>query len=241
MKYIATILLLLGSLLRATATDTPDVRYLKFDELSSNFNTTNTKGQILKCKSAFDVFLPEGRFAEEGIDILVPQSSNSKNEKLLFLKWNYREKQWNIIKGKKVNSKTINDMKYHVVHVNESGVFGLFENDQTKGKIKVILAPSIRLNRIEFSQKNVQVNFEKQLANHSKSVEIPFGNVSVLSEFSMDVSLKNESKSKTYRFKLGEIPDFLRLTDNKNNTIVFIRQKDLTRISNSSTPNNPVK
>jgi hypothetical protein len=132
-------------------------------------------------------------------------------------------------------------MKYHVVHVNESGVFGLFENDQTKGKIKVILAPSIRLNRIEFSQKNVQVNFEKQLASQSKSVEIPFGNVSVLSEFSMDVSMKNESKSKTYRFKLGEIPDFLRLTDNKNNTIVFIRQKDLTRISNSSTPNTPVK
>jgi hypothetical protein len=214
---------------------------LKFEELSSNFNTTNTKGQILKCKSAFDVFLPEGRFAEEGIDILVPQSSHAKNEKLIFLKWNYKEKEWAVVKNKKTGTKTINGMKYHLVHVNESGVFGLFENDQTKGKVKVILAPSIRLSRIEFSQRNVQVNYEKQLANKSKSVEIPFGDVSILSEFSIDVSLKNESKSKTYRFKLGEIPNFLRRTNKKNNTIVFIRQKDLTRICNSSTPNTPVK
>ena len=93
MKKIATTLILFGSLLIANAKDAPDVRYLKFEELSSNFNTTNTKGQILKCKSAFDVFLPEGRFAEEGIDILVPQSSHAKNEKLIFLKWNYKEKE----------------------------------------------------------------------------------------------------------------------------------------------------
>ena len=132
-------------------------------------------------------------------------------------------------------------MKYHLVHVNESGVFGLFENDQTKGKVKVILAPSIRLSRIEFSQRNVQVNYEKQLANKAKSAEIPFGDISILSEFSMDVSLKNESKTKTYRFKLGEIPDFYRRTNKKNNTVIYIRQKDLTRISNSSTPNTPLQ
>ena len=241
MRKIATTLLLFGSLLIANAKDAPDVRYLNFEELSSNFNTTNTKGQILKCKSAFDVFLPEGRFAEEGIDILVPQSSNAKNERLLFLKWDYKEKEWAVIKNKKTGTKTINGMKYYLVRVNESGVFGLFENDKTKGKIKVIMAPSIRLSRIEFSQRNVQVNFETQLSNKGKSAEIPFGDVSILSEFSMDVSLKNESKIKTYRFKLGEIPDFFRRTNKKNNTIVYIRKKDLTRISNSSTPNTPVQ
>jgi hypothetical protein len=85
------------------------------------------------------------------------------------------------------------------------------------------------------------VNYEKQLANKAKSAEIPFGDVSILSEFSMDVTLKNESKSKTYRFKLGEIPNFLRKTNKKNNTIVFIRKKDLMRISNSSIPNTPVQ
>ena len=241
MKTIATTLLLFGSLLIANAKDAPDVRYLKFEELSSNFNTANTKGQILKCKSAFDVFLPEGKFSEEGIDILVPQSSNAKNERLLFLKWNYKEKEWAVIKNKKTGTKTINGMKYYLVHVNESGVFGLFENDPAKGKVKVIVAPSLRLNRIEFSQRNVQVNFEKQFPEKAKSAEIPFGDVSILSEFLMDVTLKNESKSKTYRFKLGEIPNFLRRTNKKNNTIVFIRKKDLTRISNSSTPNTPVK
>ena len=103
------------------------------------------------------------------------------------------------------------------------------------------MAPSIRLSRIEFSQRNVQVNFETQLSDKGKSAEIPFGDVSILSEFSMDVSLKNESKTKTYRFKLGEIPDFFRRTNKKNNTIVYIRKKDLTRISNSSTPNTPVQ
>jgi len=241
MKKIATTLLLFGSIFITNAKDAPDVRYLKFEELSANFNTTNTKGQILKCKSAFDVFLPEGRFAEEGIDILVPQSSNAKNERLIFLKWNYKDKEWVVVKNKKTGTKTINGMKYHLVHVNESGVFGLFENDQKKGKVKVILAPSIRLSRIEFSQRNIQVNYEKQLSNKVKSVEIPFGDVSILSEFALDVSLKNESKTKTYRFKLGEIPDFLRRTNNKNNTIVYIRQKDLTRISNSSIPNTPIK
>jgi len=241
MKKIALSLVLVGSLFIANATDSPDVRYLNFEELSSNFNTTNNKGQILKCKSAFDVFLPEGRFAEEGIDILVPQSSNSKKEKLLFLKWDYKAKEWTVIKGKKTGTKTINNLKYHLVHVNASGVYGLFEDDLSKGKIKIILAPSLRLNRIEFSQKNVQVNYEKQLDNKVQTVEIPFGDVSVLSDFSIDVSQKNDSKSKTYRFKLGEIPKLLRRTNKKKNTVVFIRQKDLIRISNSSTPNTPVQ
>jgi len=241
MKKITTSFFLIVSLFTAHAKETPDVRYLKFEELSANFNTTNTKGQVLKCKSAFDVFLPEGRFAEEGIDILVPQSSNQKNEKLLFLQWNYKEKEWNIIKGKKVSPKTINNSKYHLVHVSESGVYGLFENNPATGEIRIILAPSIQLSRIEFSQRNVQVNFEKHLANKSRYTEIPFGDVSILSEFSMDVSLKNESNSKTYHFKYGEIPNSLRRTNKKNNTIVFIRQKDLTRISNSSLPNNSEK
>lgn len=241
MKKITTTLFLFGSLLIANAKDAPDVRYLKFEELSANFNTTNAKGQILKCRSAFDVYLPEGKFAEEGIDILVPQSSNTKNEKLLFLKWNYKEKEWAVIKGKKTGTKTINNLKYHLVHVNESGVFGLFEYDNSKGKIKVILAPSLRFNRIEFSQKNVQVNYEQQLANRPRTAEIPFSEVSILSEFSMDIQQKNESKPKTYRFKYGEIPSLLRRTNRKNNTIIYIRQKDLTRISNSSTPNTTVK
>jgi hypothetical protein len=241
MKKITTTLFLFGSLLIANATDAPDVRYLKFEELSANFNTTNTKGQILQCRSAFDVYLPEGKFAEEGIDILVPQASNTKNEKLLFLKWSYQEKEWIVIKGKKSGTKTINSQKYHLVHVNESGVFGLFEYDNSKGKIKVILAPSLRFNRIEFSQKNVQVNYEQQLANHPRTLEIPFSEVSILSEFSMDIQQKNESQQKTYRFKLGEIPSFLRRTNRKNNTVIYIRQKDLTRISNSSTPNTTAK
>ena len=241
MKKITTTLFLFGSLLFANAKDTPDVRYLKFDELSANFNTINTKGQMLQCRSAFDVYLPEGKFAEEGIDILVPQSSNSKNEKLLFLKWSYKEKEWAVIKGKKTGTKTVNKQKYHLVHVNESGVFGLFEYDNSKGKIKVLLAPSLRFNRIEFSQKNVQVNFEQQLTNQPRTVEIPFGDVSILSEFSMDIKEKNETKPKTYRFKLGEIPSLLRRTNRKNNTVIYIRQKDLTRISNSSTPNTTVK
>ncbi len=241
MKKITTTLFLFGSLLIANAKDTPDVRYLKFDELSANFNTINTKGQILKCRSAFDVYLPEGEFAEDGIDILVPQASNTKNEKLLFLKWSYKEKEWTVIKGRKSGTKTINNQKYHLVHVNESGVFGLFEYDHSKGKIKVILSPSLRFNRIEFSQKNVQVNYEQQLANQPRSVEIPFSEVSILSEFSIDIQKKNESKQKTYRFKYGEIPSLLRRTNRKNNTVIYIRQKDLTRISNSSTPNTTAK
>lgn len=101
MKTITTTLCLFGLLLGASATDTPDVRYLKFDELSANFNTINAKGQMLECHSAFDVFLPEGKFAQEGIDILVPETPNVRGEKLLFLKWNYNEKKWATIKGKK--------------------------------------------------------------------------------------------------------------------------------------------
>jgi hypothetical protein len=241
MKKITLSFLLFGLLFFAHAKDAPDVRYLKFDELSSNFNTTNNKGQVLKCKSAFDVFLPDGKFADEGIDILVPQSSHIKNEKLLFLKWNYKTKEWAVIKGKKTSSKTINNLKYHLVHVNESGVYGLFESDIAKGKIRIVLAPSLRMNRIEFSQKNIQVNFEKQLANKSKSAEIPFGDVSILSEFSIDVKPKNESKYKTFRFKFGDIPNSQRITNKKNNTLVYIRSKDIERISKSNTPNTSEK
>lgn len=241
MKKITLTLMLFGSLFMANATDSPDVRYLKFDELSSNFNTTNAKGQILKCRSAFDVYLPDGRFSEEGIDILVPLTPNTRNEKLLFLKWDYKEKEWITIKGKKVGTKSINNLKYHLVHVNQTGVYGLFENDRASGNIKVILAPSLRFSRIEFSQKNVQVNFEKQFSSKVRKVDIPFGDVSILSELSLDVFLKDENKAKTFRFKYGEIPNFLRRTNKKNNTVVFIRSKDLKRISNSSTPNTSSK
>lgn len=101
MKKITTTLLLFGSLLGAKATDSPDIRYLKFDELAANFNTVNSKGQMLQCHSAFDVFLPEGRFTEEGIDILVPETPNVRGEKLLFLKWSYSEKKMDFTQRKK--------------------------------------------------------------------------------------------------------------------------------------------
>lgn len=241
MKKITLSLLLFGSLVIANAKDSPDVRYLNFEELSSNFNTTDSKGQILKCKSAFDVFLPEGKFSEEGIDILVPQTSNSKKDKLLFLKWNYKDKEWNVIKGKKVGLTTINNLKYNLVHVNETGVYGLFENEKSSGTVKIIVAPSLRIGRVEFSQRNVQVNFEKVLSNNPRSIEIPFGDVSILSEFSLDILQKSEDKAKTYRFKFGEIPDLFRRTNKKNHTIVYIRSKDLKRISNSSTPKTSAK
>lgn len=241
MKKITLTLILFGSLLMANASDSPDVRYLKFDELSSNFNTTNAKGQILKCRSAFDVYLPEGRFTQEGIDILIPLSANTRNEKILFLKWDYNGKEWLTIKGKKVGTKTINGQKYHLVHVNQTGVYGLFENDRSTGNVKVIMAPSLRLGRIEFSQNNVQVNFEKQFSSKVKKADIPFGDISILAELKMDIYLKDEPKAKTYRLKYGEIPSFLRRTNKKNNSIVFIRAKDLKRISNSSTPNTSSK
>jgi host factor-I protein len=48
MKTITTTLFLFGLLLGANATDTPDVRYLKFEELAANFNTVNAKGQMLQ-------------------------------------------------------------------------------------------------------------------------------------------------------------------------------------------------
>ena len=239
MKTITTTLFLFGFLLAAKATDTPDVRYLKFEELSANFNTLNSKGQILQCHSAFDVFLPEGKFAEEGIDILVPEATNVRGEKLLFLKWSYTEKKWNSIKGKKVGSKTINKKKYHLVHVNETGVYGLFNDDRAKGEIKFILSPSLRFSRIEFSQENVQVNFEKQLYHKPHSTEIPFGSISILSQVSMDVYSKRENKTITYNYRLGEIPSIRRKTYKNDHTVVFITKKDLARISRSSTPQTP--
>jgi hypothetical protein len=236
MKKITTTLFLFGLLLGAKATDSPDIRYINFEELSSNFNTVNSKGQILECHSAFDVFLPEGKFASEGIDILVPETPNVRGEKLLFLKWNYNEKKWNTIKGKKISSKTINKKKYHLVHVNETGVYGLFNDDRAKGEIKFILAPSLRLTRIEFSQENVHVNYEKQLFNKPRSAEIPFGNVSILSEISMDVFSKHENKTSSYSYRLGEIPSARRHTSKNNHTLVYVTKKDLARISRSSTP-----
>jgi hypothetical protein len=239
MKTITSTLFLFGLLLGAYATDTPDVRYLKFNELAANFNTVNSKGQMLQCHSAFDVFLPEGKFATEGIDILVPETPNVRGEKLLFLKWNYSDKKWITIKGKKVSSKTINKKKYHLVHVNETGVYGLFNDDRAKGEIKLILAPSLRISRVEFSQENVQVNFEKELFNKPHSIEIPFGAVSILSKISLDVFSSQENKTSAYAFRLGEIPSTHRITSKKNRTVVFITKKDLARISRSSTPLNP--
>ncbi|MFA9221824.1 MAG: hypothetical protein ACEQSL_11605 [Sediminibacterium sp.] len=239
MKTITSTLFLFGLLLGAYATDTPDVRYLKFYELAANFNTVYSKCQMLQCHSAFDVFLPEGKFATEGIDILVPETPNVRGEKLLFLKWNYSDKKWITIKGKKVSSKTINKKKYHLVHVNETGVYGLFNDDRAKGEIKLILAPSLRISRVEFSQENVQVNFEKELFNKPHSIEIPFGAVSILSKISLDVFSSQENKTSAYAFRLGEIPSTHRITSKKNRTVVFITKKDLARISRSSTPLNP--
>ena len=239
MKTITTTLFLFGLLLVAHATDTPDVRYLNFDELAANFNTVNSKGQMLQCHSAFDVFLPEGKFANEGIDILVPETPNVRGEKLLFLKWNYSDKKWITIKGKKVSSKTINKKKYHLVHVNETGVYGLFNDERAKGEIKLILAPSLRISRVEFSQENVQVNFEKELFNKPHSIEIPFGSVSILSKISLNVFSSQENKTSAYAFRLGEIPSSHRITSKNNRTVVFITKKDLARISRSSTPQIP--
>lgn len=239
MKTITSTLFLFGLLLGAKATDVPDVRYLKFDELAANFNTVNSKGQMLECHSAFDVFLPEGKFATEGIDILVPETPNVRGEKLLFLKWSYNEKKWISIKGKKVSSKTINKKKYHLVHVNETGVYGLFNDDRAKGEIKLILAPSLRISRVEFSQENVQVNYEKQLYDKPHSIEIPFGSVSILSDISLDVFSKSENNTSGYHFKLGEIPSLHRITSKSNHTVVFITKKDLAKISRSSTPQTP--
>jgi hypothetical protein len=239
MKKITTTLLLFGLLLGAKATDSPDIRYLKFDELAANFNTVNSKGQMLQCHSAFDVFLPEGRFTEEGIDILVPETPNVRGEKLLFLKWNYTEKKWTSLKGKKVSSKTINNKKYHLVHVNETGVFGLFNDDRATGEIKLILSPSLKFSRIEFSQENVQVNFEKHMNNKTRSAEIPFGDVSILAKISMDIYSKRENKTSTYNYRLGEIPSIRRRTNSNNRTVVFITKKDLARINRSSTPQTP--
>lgn len=239
MKTITTTLCLFGFMLGASATDTPDVRYLKFEELAANFNTINSKGQILECHSAFDVFLPEGKFAQEGIDILVPETPNVRGEKLLFLKWNYNEKKWNTLKGKKVGSKTINKKKYHLVHVNETGVYGLFNDDRSAGEIKLVLAPSLRLSSIEFSQENVQVNFEKQLFNKPRTATIPFGSASILAELKMNVHSKRENKSETYHYRLGEIPSCHRISLKDNHTLVYITRKDLARISRSSTPQTP--
>ena len=241
MKKITTTLFLFGLLLAAKATDTPDVRYLKFEELASNFNTVNSKGQMLQCHSAFDVFLPEGKFAQEGIDILVPETPNVRGEKLLFLKWSYTEKKWSSIKGKKVSTKTINKKKYHLVHVTETGVYGLFNDDRAKGEIKLILSPSLSFSRIEFSQENVQVNFEKELFDKPHSVEIPFGSVSILSKISIDVFSSKENKTSAYAFRLGEIKSSHRITSKNNRTVVFITKKDLARISRSSTPQNPTQ
>ena len=239
MKKITTTLFLFGLMLAVKASDGPDVRYLNFEELAANFNTVNSKGQILECHSAFDVFLPEGKFAEDGIDILVPEASNVRGEKLLLLKWSYTEKKWNSMKGKKVSSKTINKKKYHLVHVNETGVYGLFNDDRATGEIKFVLSPSLRFSRIEFSQENVQVNFEKQLNNKPHSTEIPFGSVSILSRISMDVYSKRENKTTTYSYRLGEIPSSRRKTIKNDHTVVFITKKDLARISRSSTPQTP--
>jgi len=239
MKNITTTFLLFGLLLGAKATDTPDIRYLKFDELAANFNTVNSKGQMLQCHSAFDVFLPEGRFAEEGIDILVPETPNVRGEKLLFLKWSYSEKKWISLKGKKVSTKTINNKKYHLVHVSETGIFGLFNDERSIGEIKLILSPSLRFSRVEFSQENAHVNFEKQLYNRPRTAEIPFGEVSILAEISMDVYSKRENKTSTYNYRLGEIPSIRRRTNRNNQTFVFITKKDLAHINRSSTPQTP--
>jgi hypothetical protein len=239
MKKITTTLFLFGLMLAVNASDAPDVRYLNFEELAANFNTVNSKGQILECHSAFDVFLPEGKFAEDGIDILVPEASNVRGEKLLFLKWSYTEKKWNSIKGKKVGSKTINKKNYHIVHVNETGVYGLFNDDRSTGRIKLVLSPSLRFSRIEFSQENVQVNFEKQLYNKPHTVDIPFGSVSILAQISMDVYSKRENNTATYNYRLGEVPAYHRLTNKNNHTLVYITKKDLARINRSSTPQTP--
>lgn len=239
MKKITTFILFLGLLLNAFAYDSPDVRYLSFEEMSANFNTINSKGQLLQCHSAFDVFLPEGKFAQEGIDILVPETPNVRGEKLLFLKWNYSEKKWMTLKGKKVSTKTINKKKYHLVHVNETGVFGLFDDERSEGEIKFILAPSLKFSRIEFSQQNVRVNYEKQLNEKVGHVEIPFGSVSLLSQISMDVYSKKDNKTSTYMYRLGQIPQMRRRTNSKEKTVVFITKNDLERISNSSTPQTP--
>jgi hypothetical protein len=239
MKKITTTFLLFGLLLGAKATDTPDIRYLKFDELATNFNTVNSKGQMLQCHSAFDVFLPEGRFAEEGIDILVPETPNVRGEKLLFLKWSYSEKKWTSLKGKKVSTKTINNKKYHLVHVNETGIFGLFNDERSIGEIKLILSPSLRFSRVEFSQENAHVNFEKQLYNRPRTADIPFGEASILAEISMDVYSKRENKTSTYNYRLGEIPSIRRRTNRNNHTFVFITKKDLAHINRSSTSQTP--
>jgi hypothetical protein len=239
MKTITTSFFLFGLLLVANATDTPDVRYLKFEELAANFNTVNTKGQMLECHSAFDVFLPEGKFAAEGIDILVPETPNVRGEKLLFLKWNYTEKKWCAIKGKKVSSKSINKKNYHLVHVTETGVYGLFNDDRAQGEIKIVMAPSLRLHGIEFSQKNVQVNFENPCYDKPRSTVIPYGSVSILAELKLDVFSKKENKTSVYRFKLGEIPSYHRIRSKKNQNIVFITKKDLAKISRSQTPQTP--
>lgn len=239
MKNFLFTLLSLGLIQFAQANDTPDVRYIKFEELATNFNTVNAKGQMLECHSAFDVFLPEGKFAEEGLDILVPETPNVRGEKLLFLKWSYNDKKWITLKGKKVVTKTINKKKYHLVHVNETGVYGLFNDDRSSGEIKLVLAPRLRFNRIEFSQKNVQVNFEKSLFNKPHTVTIPFGSVSILSEVSMEVYSKKDDSATSYRYRLGEIPSARRITNKKNNTLVFITKKDLERINRSSTPQTP--
>ena len=241
MKTITTTLFLFGLMLGAKATDTPDVRFLKFEELATNFNTVNSKGQMLECHSAFDVFLPEGKFAQDGIDILVPETPNVRGEKLLFLKWNYTDKKWITLKGKKVSSKTINKKKYHLVHVNETGVYGLFNDDRAKGEIKFILTPSLRFSRIEFSQENVQVNFEKQVFDQPHSIEIPFGSVSILSEIQMDIYSKRENKTTAYKYRLGEISSSHRITNKNHHTIVFISKKDLERISHLSTPKIPTR
>ena len=155
------------------------------------------------------------------------------------MKWSYSEKKWNSIKGKKVGVKTINKKKYHLVHVNETGVYGLFNDDRTSGEIKLVLSPSLRFSKIEFSQENVQVNFEKQLYDKPQSIEIPFGEVSILAKISMDVHSKKENNTISYNFLLGEIPSAHRKTNKKNHTIVLITKKDLARISRSSTPQTP--
>jgi hypothetical protein len=102
-----------------------------------------------------------------------------------------------------------------------------------------VLSPSLRFSRIEFSQENVQVNFEKQLNNKPHSTEIPFGSVSILSRISMDVYSKRENKTTTYSYRLGEIPSSRRKTIKNDHTVVFITKKDLARISRSSTPQTP--
>jgi len=95
------------------------------------------------------------------------------------------------------------------------------------------------MSRVEFSQENVQVNFERELFNKPHSIEIPFGSVSILSKISLEVYSSSEDKTSTYSFRLGEIPSSHRITSKHNHTIVFITKKDLARISRSSTPQIP--